>query len=517
MSRKRLGWLLLAPALVALVWTYVIPTGTTIGNLTMRVDDFPYTEPDPPTDRLKLDNLDYTLHLSYSENLGRALLLAATPLFLALLVAPLLAFAAQAAGRGGRLLTRVLISVPLAGYAPVAHLLAWAFVATDREPSLYLTAAASSAGVVLAVAVTFYLAAFRETEEDVAHRRRWHRPAYVVGGVLALAVVAAAIQSFNAPFLVWAVTPVPPPDPENLLIGPASLLSGAVDAEPHNQPKVSLLVLLPVTTLGVLATRLLLRFRTRIEFAPRSRPGPARPDGWLALPLTLPVLMAVVVATGLPWVRTLGEDGGIGNLSAAEILVNTWLPPLLSAVVSVLVAAVGGFALGVLRPIGERSPRLLLLFAPWLFVGVGPLVFAHRDRAEGADQVGTWFGLVPPVWLSIPALVVFTLFFSGRSARTSPVRSALPLVGIAVGVHWVLGAQDLLWPAMVGDALATQLTAPTLAATTAALGQKVESVAGFDLILPLPVLLVLVAVVVTAQVGYLDRLAIRTGNGPDPV
>ncbi|GAA3398126.1 hypothetical protein GCM10020369_80610 [Cryptosporangium minutisporangium] len=508
--------MLLVPAFVALIWTYVLPTLTTIGNLTMRGDNFPYSEPDPPTDRLNPDKLEYTLSLSYSENLGRALLLAATPLVLTLLVAPLLAFAAQAAGRGGRLLTRVLISVPLAGYAPVAYLLAWAFAATDREPSLYLTAAACSAGVVLAVAVTFYLAAFRETKEDVDPPRRWDRPAYVVGGVLTLAVVAAAIQSFNAPYLVWAVTPRPPPDPENPQLGPGSLLSAAIDAEPHIQPKVALLLLLPLTALGLLATRLLLRSRTRIEFAPRSQPGPQQPDGWLALPLTLPVLAAVAVATGLPWLRTLGDDGGIGNLSAAEILVNTWLPPLLSAVVSVLVAAVGGFALGVLRPSGERSPRLLLVFAPWLFVGVGPLVFAHRDRAEGADQIGTWFGLVPPVWLSIPALVVFTLFFSGRSARTAPVRSALPLVGIAVGVHWVLGAQDLLWPAMVGDALSTQLTAPTLAATTAELGQKAELLVGFDLILPLPLLLVLFAVVVTAQVGYLDRLAIRTGTGPEP-
>ncbi|MFB9317359.1 hypothetical protein [Cryptosporangium minutisporangium] len=515
MSRARLGWLLLAPGFVALLWTYLIPTGTTLGNSVWRQpagSEWRLTPSgtaervEPLEGRLNLGNIEYVLSSSYPEQLGRSVLLAVVPLVLTLLVAPLLAMAAQRTGRGGRLFTRVLISVPLAGYAPVAYLIAWTFGNTDgrvdRDPSPLVAAAVCSPGPVLAVAVTLYLAAFRRTGARPGRGPR-ERAAYVVGGVLALAVLAVAIQSFTARHVAGGAQ-VP-------RRGPTGLLPAAVQASTHLQPVLSTMMLVPLAALGLLAMWLLLAARTRIDLAPPSLPDRRHPGWWLVLIVALVLFAAVVVVAALPWLRTLDDDPGAGDFSAAEIYRDTWLPPLLSAVVSVLVAAGSGYALGVLRPLGERSTSLLWLFAPWLFVGVGPLAFAYRDRAEGAQQADTWFDLVPPVWISIPALVVFTLFFRARRADTAPVRSALPLIGLAVLAHWMLGAQDLLWPGLVGDNLA----APVLAFGTAALGQSLELTLGLGMILPLPVFLVLFALVVTAQVGYLDRLTIRTGHGSE--
>ncbi|SHN47092.1 hypothetical protein [Cryptosporangium aurantiacum] len=476
MSRTRLGWLLLTPALLALLWSYVIPTA-----MTFDIDGS-------------------TRDSSYPEYLGRAALLAVVPLVLTLLAAPALAWAAQRAGRRGRLVTRIVLCVPLAGFAPAAYLLGWTFLSRDegRPDSVFLALAVASAGAVIAAATTVYLAAFRDADRPKGSL-------YVVGAVLAAASLAGALQVFTAPYVVVVADPFHRPMTTPL----GAALYGA---EPGEQSVVSLLLLVPLAVLGLLATWLLLRSRARIEFAPVVGTEPPRRGAWLLLAPLLVLLLAIVALTAGPWWQSLPDANGSGDFSAAEIYRDTWLPPLISAVVSVLVAALGGYALGVLRPLGERSEQALLLFAPWLFVGIGPLVFAYENRITGGDP--RWFDLVPPVWVSIPALVVFTLFFRGRLAQgataKAAVRSAIPLAGIAVVVHWMLGAQDLLWPAMAGNDGYTHITTTPLATMTAGLGESLTRALAVDMILPLPVFMALLGLAILAQVGYLDRLAIRT-------
>jgi hypothetical protein len=115
------------------------------------------------------------------------------------------------------------------------------------------------------------------------------------------------------------------------------------------------------------------------------------------------------------------------------------------------------------RPFGARSELLLLVFAPWLFVGTGPLALAGYERARSWHQVDTCLGLIPSTWLSIPALVVFTLLFRGLSGQWRATGGgyhrlgsvvalrALPMVGGAVLLVWLAGAQQLLWPELIAN------------------------------------------------------------------
>ncbi|MFD0745291.1 hypothetical protein ACFQ1L_28415 [Phytohabitans flavus] len=225
-------------------------------------------------------------------------------------------------------------------------------------------------------------------------------------------------------------------------------------------------------------------------------------------------LLAIVGYALFPWLRDVGDLGGDlpRGFSVGRIVVNTWLPPLISAVVGVGFAALGGYGIGALRPLGRYSEVILLPFAPWLFVGTGPLAIAGFLRARELGQFDSFLGLIPPTWLSIPALVLFTLFFR---ARRSTVVTALPLAALALLLVWLLSAQDTLWPYLVAqspDLRTGPLALVVLATSLATLGGGGGAMA---LVLPLPLLLFFAAACVALQVGYLDRLAIRAGREED--
>jgi hypothetical protein len=121
----------------------------------------------------------------------------------------------------------------------------------------------------------------------------------------------------------------------------------------------------------------------------------------------------------------------------------------------VFVALLGGIGIGAFRPLGAYSELLLLIFAPWLFVGTGPLALAGYERARDMKQLNTFAGLIPPTWLSIPALVVFALLFRGLSQQWRAAGGgyqrlggmvalpALPALGGVLLLVWLAGAQQL--------------------------------------------------------------------------
>ncbi|MEV7231491.1 sugar ABC transporter permease [Polymorphospora sp. NPDC051019] len=527
--RTVVGLLLLLPALLALLWSYVLPSVSTLVKSFQR---------DPligTVEQVGGANYERILEMGFLGAFSFALGLALVPLLCALLVAPLLAVVADRAGRAARLVTRGLLALPLAGYAPVAVLVFWMMHRSDpralsESPRLTLIwiVGITSFGLVVGVAATFFLSALRG-------RRAGGRPGpamLVTGAVLALGVVAAALQTYTVPALLTGGGPARRTATPVLDAMQNSLIR--MDLGPGSAISTILLAVLGV--LGLITVGLLLITRARIEWdgwrdrppSPGIPPAPSGiPPERAGRPLFLVLLVVALVgflavtayAVLFPWVRAAFSDGELPmGATSGGIFVNTWLPPLIGAVVSVTLAAVGGFAIGGLRPLGRWSEILLLLFAPWLFVGTGPLAIANYLRARDLDQIDSLIGLIPPGWVSIPALVAFTLLFRGLEPRwragggfaRTVLLPALPLLPLAVVVSWLISAQQLLWPWLIGQGPGSWTAG--LVAQQALYRRIATDDAALALVLPLPMMLLFLLVLVAAQITYLDRLAIRVGR-----
>jgi hypothetical protein len=281
------------------------------------------------------------------------------------------------------------------------------------------------------------------------------------------------------------------------------------------------LVLVPVMLLGIGAAVLAILSGLRIEAAPA--PAGGRPGVAVVAVVAVLVVFGVALFGLWPWLAGLGhwdtavDIGGpvLAGPSPATLFARTWLPPLVSTVLGVGLAALAGFGIGGLRPLGRWSELLLLPFAPWLFVGVGPLFLSHWHAAESRpiERVDTLLGLIPPVWLAVPALFVFTLLFRGLSRQLGYGRMllrSLPMLGLVGAATWLVQSQGLLWPLIVAVGEDTY-PAQVFLAQQASFGQLGASVP-LGLPYPIPVILMFAAGAVLVQLFYLDRLAIRVGR-----
>lgn len=164
--------------------------------------------------------------------------------------------------------------------------------------------------------------------------------------------------------------------------------------------------------------------------------------------LAVVVATALLVAFALPWLTTvfstgLSSTGVSSGTGAARVTfanqVRTWLPAALGALVSVGVAYAAALGIGALRPLGKGSEWLLLPFAPWLLAGSGTLAFSQWSLARDLDLIGTFAALIPPVLVSVPALVVLTLLCRGLAQRATTgfargvLLPSLPMAGVLAG------------------------------------------------------------------------------------
>lgn len=528
-SRVLIGLALTVPAVIAWVWSYVLPTLSTAAR------SFQADGPRRSGESVGTANYEAAFTDGVVGQIGFAVLLGLVPLAVALVAAPLLAVLADRAGRAARLVTRGVLALPLAAYAPVAVLLGLraegiedGTLARDlQSPRLFLTSALAQVtfGLVVAVAATLYLSALRRREPG-------DRPAsavLAVGGLLTLGVLATALQTYAAPALLTAggprgdsATPV------------FATVQGAFRTMRFGLGSAtSTLLLVLLGLLGLAAAGLVLATRLRIEFdgwrdrpavgAAESSPG-RRPLFAALVAVALLVVVGVTVWASLPWLRN--SSSGTGRLPAAvetsTVLVNTWLPPLLSTLVAVGVAALAGFGIGALRPLGRFSELLLVPFAPWLFVGVGPLAIAGYERTQESGQLGSFLGLVPPVWLSVPALFAFTLLFRGQHARwrsgggvgRTLLLPALPMLAVTALPTWLAHAQAPLWAMLVSRG-PDSMTAPVLVQMLADRRFGADGGPPLGLVMPLPLLVLFVLLFAALMVGYLERLAIRVGRPTD--
>ncbi|MEV0621083.1 sugar ABC transporter permease [Nonomuraea sp. NPDC050404] len=544
-----LGWLLAVPALLGTLITLVLPTVQTIW-LSLQSGGV-------------LRESTFTGMSNYGELLGgddfwRALgftfSLTVIPLLVAVVVGPLLALALDRAGTWPRRAGRIVLSLAVVSFSPVAVAAAWlrglmpnasgpATLAEGLlEPAtapgtLRLILAAGTFGVVCALAVIAFLPALRGAAPG---------PATIVVGVLvALATVAAGLQTFSIGIVLTQGGPQ----------GSTETLAGLqyhyafrmADFGPGASVAALTGVILGV--LGIAATVVAVASRFRITLTPAEKttyegagvsygsgdkaygsgdnaygsgdkavagplPGARRP-GPAAVAIgvvVLIVLVAVALVLAWPWIDgVLASPATPAGTLRTQVL--TWPPAVAGAIVSVGVAYLAALGIGGLRPLGRGSEWLLLAFAPWLFVGPGPLSAANWQNIRNLGLLNSLPALLPPLLVSVPALFVLTFLCKGLAERNGRdffggvLLPSLPMAGVLTGAITLMNAHDLLRPLLVIQD-PELFTAP--AAQMHQIAARATTTPDVGAATPLLVVAVALAALVTAQLLYLDRLAVTT-------
>jgi ABC-type sugar transport system permease subunit len=513
------GLVLALAALYVLLFSYVQPTISTVQTST-RASTFLQDE---QGESVGLQNYaEVAQDLAAATRFAQSLALG--PLVAIVVVAPLLAFAVHHAGRPTRLGTRLALTIPMVCFAPTAMAAAWRLGLTgeisDWQASYRYIFGLSTFGLVCGLGVTLYLATLRRRKAD---RPTW--PAGIaVGAIAAIAVVAVVLQTFTYTIVLTGG------GPDNQTVTPIYTIY--TDAfrffELGVATAAATQVGIGLGVLGIGIALVVILTRMRIEVDPK--PDSATPSPNLAAGIFAGVGLLAVLAVAayglLPWATRLTQASVEGAPPASTIAINTWVPSLISAAVSVGVAALTALGIGMLRPLGRFSELLLLPFAPWLLVGLGPLGPAAFVAAQERGVLNTFPGLIPPVFLSVPALFVLTVLFRGQELRWRELAAsgksqgsgfmralapALPMVGLVGLATWLVQAQSVWWPLLAASEQSLW-TGPLWLVQQ--LGASAANPDAIPIGLPLPVTgLVIFAVVLgIAQVLYLDRLAIRIGR-----
>jgi hypothetical protein len=369
-ARIALALLLLTAPVIAAVSAYLLPTLRTIQlSRTEGLSVFNAAETTGPA------NYDQVFaEGAFAESLTTLAGPIAAMVLIGAVVAPLAAWLLHRSGPRVRTTAGVVWSLAAITFAPaaltVASLIDRVVSESDREASLYDWPGLIS-GVVLGLGILAGLAAMRGGKKTAL---------VVTAALAAFAIAAAGLQTFAYSFISGM--------PENVETPVSQIFDGLYSGiSPGLSTAKSVLLMAILAALGLGAALVFITARTRIDVEPRAdddTPAPARTVLGAA---ALVLLLAAAVYVLLPWLARMGEDTSEGADLWLAIR-RTWGPPLITTAVALPVAAFGGYALGALRPLGNASRWLLLLFAPWLFVGSGPLGAATSKPLRA--KASTW-------------------------------------------------------------------------------------------------------------------------------
>ncbi|MEV4508081.1 sugar ABC transporter permease [Dactylosporangium sp. NPDC049525] len=504
------GLVLTLPALVLLLTSYVEPLYWTVRSSFRKFTGLRMGEGGASVGWDNYDSAYTQGHLADAH--WFALSLAVVPILLVLLLAPVLAWAAHAGGTWARWVVRIALALPIAAFVPVA------IAVSLRESSTRTAYWLGTFGLVVALAATAYLAVLRRRTLDST--RSPVPAAIVVAGLAVLAVVAVALQDFTFSFIGGLGTRDDVTPARLMFETSFRTMSFGVGAA------TSTTLLVPLILLGLIATLLVILPGTRLEVDPKL-PAPGQPAkgqpvvAWVVGGVLLLGTLGAVLAGLGPWLSHITDTGRAGQPST---WVNTWLPPVISTLVGVTVAALAAFGISGLRPFGRHSEWLLLPFGLFLFVGSAPLALRNFAAGATADRLDSFIGLIPPSRVAIPALFVLALLFRGQAQRrevllqegrrapwTAVLLPALPMLGLAYVATWLVQVQDLIWPLIT--AAGDHPTAQN--ALVQAIQARTYNVATDQLpyaqLMPVWLLILLFLGAIAAQVFYLDRVALRVG------
>ncbi|GAA2139075.1 hypothetical protein [Glycomyces algeriensis] len=504
-ARTVFGFVLLAVPLIALVNAYLLPTIRTV----------------------QLSRIEGLSVLGSAETIGTAnydevaaegaftagLADLAGPIAMMVLagavLAPLAAWLIHRGGRRLRTTATVVWALAAVAFAPAALSVAWVIdrivAGGDREAGLW-DWPGLIAGVVLGLGVIAGLAALRGNATG--------KPALLVTACLAaFATAAAGLQTF-----AYSVVSGLPQDAETPV---AQIFRGLYSGiSPGLSSAKSVLLMAILAALGLGAALVFAAARTRIDVSPDPvDPTPTRSAAVVGI-AALVLLLAAVGSFLLPWLARFGEDTREGADLWLAIR-RTWGPPLITTAVALPVAAIGGYAVGALRPLGGASRWLLLAFAPWLFIGSGPLGAANLEAVAGEGEYMVIGSFPPRAWIAVPLLFVFTALFWGLEdrrraalidgaepgeARLAFFKAAWPMTGLMGLALLLVNGQDLFWQQLTFQDMLS--SGPMITA----LEHLEFEHSGVALGFPIPILIVALLAAAAAAVWYLPRLAIRVGK-----
>ena len=461
----------------------------------------------------------------------------------------LLAWGASLLGRAPRVMLRVLFTFPVVAFVPVAIALMWSLALNpyngllgqpvlgrpdQARQALFLIDGLYAFGLACALGLVFYLAALRSPD---AGQNPW-KSLRVTWGIGLLAAAAATLQSFTLSYVLTAGGPVGATTSLLLYLYKTSFQFMAFGYG----SAIATLILVILGLLGLVAGAMLVASNLKIRLVPRAEsatPAPER-DGKTVAVLALIVALLIALAAGivslLPFILTITTAMKSENpaqlqkiIPLASTLVNTILPPLIAVLlVQTPIAYLGALGIGALRPLGRHSEWLLLPFCPWLFVGLAPLSLYAFQVAQKMGFLNSFVGLIPPSAVSIPMLVILTLFFKGQQTQfrqaqaagasagraffTKFIRPSLPLAAILACAALFGSLQDPFWSMIVANKSALYPLNNFLITMQAMYAAQPALIANAVLWAVLPGSLFFFVVFASFQIFYLDRLSSSTGS-----
>src|SRR5699024_7617615 len=162
------------------------------------------------------------------------------------------------------------------------------------------------------------------------------------------------------------------------------------------------------------------------------------------------IALLVRVLLAVPWLHHLGD--GVAEADPRDIARVTWSTVarrVMEVGVTGVITGAAAFGLGYLRPFGRHSLRALLVFSPWLFVGLVPLMTGLFFALDGPREDAPFFGLTGQPF-SVPLMFVLAYLADGlRTARDGGRRTrpgpVLGVVLLVVGVLAIVRTQGVIW------------------------------------------------------------------------
>ncbi len=506
---------------------------------------------------------NYTLLFSdpnFGQTLGFTIFSLLIRLLVVAIVPLLLAWAISQFGRPVRLGLRVVLTLPLVLFVPMVIAITWvmalhpvtglfasetySLINPNSAPTILLFIdALYTFGLACGLGLIFYLPIWRRPADAPPPTfKETFKPLLFTWSLCILAITVLTLSTFTLNFAMTGGGPRNSTRTIGLWLyqfafnsfrfGPAASLAS--------------IILLVTLGLGIVAGLLLLLTRLRLAMVNTLPPvlqkqqtdsqrSKVLPSIVLALTLLLTLGACSLSVLPIGWLvpQSFDESGFtqlLEQISIGRILVNTFIPPFVTAVVQLLLAYLAALSLGALQPLGKRSEWLLLAFSPWLFVTFLPLSLVSFMAARESGTINTFVGLFPPILFSVPTLFILTIFFKGQASpwQTASTNSelskvylffkylilpSLPLAGVLLLFLLLIGWQDVFWPLLVTSnqehytlgLVLFQLLATTFTASNSTLAAAVT-------LLIVPISIFFFIVLTLFQILYLDRLVLYTAD-----